>query len=118
MIAGGSAAAVEYTVFIGLHFFIGDRFLIISQSISFLCGFAVSFILNKKWVFKSDGDSKKELTKYAILALINLTLSDLLMLLFVHKVHIVFWLAKFIIMALVAAWNYIIYQKIVFAKEV
>lgn len=114
LISGISAATTEYTVFLLLHIIISDKLIIISQSVSFLCGFVVSFVLNKKWVFKSSGNTKNELIKYASLATINLILSNILIWILISNIHIVFWLAKFIVMALVATWNYIIFQKIIF----
>ncbi len=117
LVSGISAAAVEYVIFLCLHMIISDKFLIISQSVSFLCGFAVSFLLNKHWVFQSNGRTKQELFRYATLALINLILSNIFMWLLVVNVHILFWIAKFIVMIIIATWNYFIFQKLIFQNN-
>jgi len=46
-----------------------------------------------------------------------LILSNILMQLFVNKLSIVFWFSKFMVMALIAAWNYVVYQKLVFTHK-
>ena len=117
LISGGSAASTEYAVFILLYTTIGDRMLIVCQTISFICGFIVSYILNRNWVFKSDNKKKDELIRYSVLALINLILSNIIIWSLTYGLHATFWFAKFIVMALVATWNYIIFQKIIFNNK-
>lgn len=117
LISGIAAAIVEYSVFLWLHSIVGDKMIIASQSVSFLCGLMVSFVLNKNWVFKSDGNIKNELARYLILALINLFLSNILIWLLTSEMYVIFWFAKFIAMASVAIWNYIIFQKIIFKNN-
>lgn len=117
LITGGSAAVVEYVVFLGLHYITDGRLLVMCQSISFMCGFIVSFTLNRRWVFKSDGNPKKELIKYTSLAFINLVLSNLILLFLVNDVKIVSYIAKVLVMGLIAIWNYIIYQNFIFVDK-
>ena len=116
LISGGSAAVVEYGVFVAiLHF--TPVAVVVAQTVSFLCGFVISFLLNKKWVFKSDGNSKKELIQYSILAATNLVLSNVVLWLMISIVGLFFWIAKLVVMAMVATWNYFIFQKIIFKHE-
>lgn len=117
LISGATAALVEYVVFLALHAIQGPEWIIFSQSISFMCGFVVSFLLNKNWVFKSVGGTSRELQKYSILAGVNLILSNLALWLFVDTLAVVFWAAKFIVMAMVATWNYFIFQRIIFRSK-
>lgn len=117
IITGVSAASVEYIIFVGLQVLTGERYLIICQSVSFMCGFVVSFLLNKRWVFRSSGRPKEEIVRYSILALINLFISNIVLWAFVMEIHIVFWLAKFLVMATIATWNYFIYKRIVFSNK-
>ena len=72
LISGGSAAGVEYLVFILLQMTLGKSWVLASQTVSFACGFIVSFLLNRSWVFRSSGDMKPELLKYILVAGINL----------------------------------------------
>ena len=51
----------------------------VAKPIGYLCGMANSFVVNKKWTFKTDSkDTKKELAKFIIVNLCMLGLSLLL----------------------------------------
>lgn len=115
LIAGGSAAAVEYAVFLVMMLLSSAAaFVVVSQIASYLCGFVVSFWLQRNWVYKSAGPLKKELTKYLLLALINLLLSGGVIWLLVDVGSVQPFIAKIIVMIMVAAWNYVIFGKIIF----
>jgi len=116
LISGITAATVEYSIFLALLGF-ANATLITAQTLSFTVGFIISFLLNKKWVFKSKGSIFVELPKYLILALINILLSNVAMWLLVDMLHIKNWLAKALVMAAVASWNYFIFQKIIFRNH-
>ena len=112
ILSGSLAATAEFSSFlVCTHIF--SMTLPVSQSISFLFGLTVSYLLNKFWVFKSKGRVKDELPKYVILAVLNLLLSNVLIVL-LHTAGFVAWLAKLIVMASVASWNFLIFQKIIF----
>ena len=81
-----------------------------------MCGFAVSFLLNKYWVFQSDQSSKGELAKYALLAGINLFLTNIVIHLLADQLHVVQWMSKLIVMGMVATWNYVIFSKLIFGE--
>ena len=118
LVSGATAAAVEYGTFLVLYTVLFDeQYLVVAQSISFMAGFIVSFLLNKHWVFQTKGKSNSELVRYTILAGVNLLLSNILLLLLTSELGIIYWLAKFIIMATIAIWNYVIFQKIVFKSK-
>lgn len=117
LISGGSAAAVEYAAFIALQFALGSDWLLVSQSISFACGFVVSFLLNRHWVFQSDGHAGSELVKYGVVAAINLAAGNLLILLMVGRAGIHPLIAKFLIMGMIAMWNYLVFSRLVFRKR-
>ncbi len=88
--------------------------LAIAQSVSFLMGMFVSFFLNKYWSFRSDGPAKREFARYAMLAVVNLLLSNLMLWGLVSGFGMVAWLAKLVVMALIACWNFVIFQRLVF----
>ena len=90
--------------------------LIASQTISFLCGFVVSFLLNRAWVFKSKEKASRQLMKYGLLAAINLVLTNLVMNCMVYVLHVNSLIAKISVMAMVAVWNYIIFSKLIFQQ--
>lgn len=117
LISGGSAAAIEYAVFIALQLALGQKWLFANQSLSFICGFVVSFLLNRHWVFQSDGDAREELLKYGVVAAINLTASNGIIFLLTVPASMHPLIAKLLIMGMVAAWNYLIFSKLVFSKK-
>lgn len=114
LISGGTAALVEYTVFLLLQNWQGAHWLLASQSISFGCGFLVSFLLNRSWVFKSKGGASSELFRYALLAAINLVASNGAIAVMVNGLGVPVPAAKFLVMGMVAAWNYLIFSRLIF----
>lgn len=116
LLSGGSAAATEYLVFIGLQTMLGPDALILNQSFSFACGFIVSFVLNRLWVFKSGGTWAGDLMRYGLLALINLVLGNVAISLLVGPAGLHPLVAKLAVMVLVAAWNYVIFSRVVFRQ--
>lgn len=114
LLSGGSAAAAEYVVFIALQGALGFAWLVLSQSTSFACGFVVSFLMNRHWVFRSQGNWRGELARYGALAAINLVLGNLTMLLLVDHLRMHVLLAKLVVMGMIAAWNYLIFSRLVF----
>ncbi|MBH1627778.1 MULTISPECIES: GtrA family protein [Stenotrophomonas] len=117
LISGGSAAAVEYTAFFLLQATLGPSWLLTNQSLSFACGFVVSFLLNRHWVFHSEGKAGQELLKYGIVAGINLAAGNLAMLLMVGSAGMYPLIAKFLVMGMIAAWNYLVFSRLVFSDS-
>ncbi len=114
LISGGTAALVEYAVFLLLQNGEEYQSLIASQTISFACGFVVSFAMNRAWVFRSQGAMGGELARYALLAAINLVASNAALALLVNVLGVAAPLAKFLVMGMVAAWNYLLFSRIIF----
>ena len=114
LVSGGTAALVEYAAFLLLQAVQGPEKLVLSQSVSFGCGFVVSFLLNRSWVFRSEGGMGGELARYATLAVINLIASNIALGLLVNALHLPPPLAKFLDMGMVAVWNYVIFSRLVF----
>ncbi|WP_421569126.1 GtrA family protein [Stenotrophomonas sp. PD6] len=117
LISGGSAAATEYLVFIALQELPGQDSLVLSQSVSFAAGFAVSFLLNRLWVFQSAGSWSGDLAKYGALAAINLVLGNLALGLLVGPAGLHPLLAKLVVMVMVAVWNYAVFSKVIFRQR-
>lgn len=114
---GGTAAGVEYIVFLGLHFFLGPSWIFLSQTISFLCGFLVSFLLNRSWVFSNKTNTRLQLVKYTILACFNLVLTNGILWILVDKIGVHYLVAKIIVMAMVATWNYFFFSRLIFVNK-
>ncbi|MGV8960573.1 MAG: GtrA family protein [Stenotrophomonas sp.] len=117
LISGGSAAGVEYATFIALQLALGSSWLLASQSISFGCGFIVSFALNRRWVFQSSWHLGSELTTYGLVAAINLGLGNLAIYMLTGPAEVHPLLAKFAVMGMIAGWNYRIFSRFVFRKS-
>lgn len=117
IIVGGSAALTEYVIFLYLNALLGVGVIVGSQIVSFLCGFVVSFALNRQWVFKSNNPMKRALLQYSALAAINLVLTSMLIQMLTHTFGVVEWLAKLGVMGCVVLWNYAIFNTLIFAKR-
>ena len=117
IVSGISAAGVEYAIFLMLQLTVAENNILLSQTVSFLSGFFVSFSLNKYWVFSSSKGHRSEIGKYAVLAIINLILTNSVIYAAVEYAHIAQWLAKLVVMAMVASWNYVIFSRIIFGRS-
>jgi len=113
IISGGLAAITEYSTFFLLIHFVHLP-LIESNVISFLSGFVVSFLLNRSWVFASNGKIRRQLVAYLILASVNLVLSNVLLLCFVQILTLPALVAKIISMVIIASWNYVFFSRFIF----
>lgn len=113
--SGITAATVEYLSFVLLYQY-AIRALILSNIASFGLGLVASFVLNKMWVFKHNGDTKRQLIRYGLLALVNVMLSTILVWLAVSLLDVPGWCAKLFVMALIATWNYLLFAKFIFAE--
>lgn len=117
LVSGGSAAAAEYAAFIALQWLLSEDRLFINQSLSFACGFVVSFLLNRTWVFRSSGAVSGELVKYGVIAGFNLLAGNLAIGLLVGPLQLNQYVAKLLVMVLIASWNYLIFSKLVFRQR-
>ena len=112
--SGGIAATTEYTSFLLLHKV--GLLLFYANALSFSCGLVISFLLNKHWVFSHKGAYSKQFVMYATLAVINLIISSVVIVLLVHVFNLPPLVAKLCVMVMVASWNFIIFQKVIFKK--
>ncbi|HEL2966977.1 MULTISPECIES: GtrA family protein [Stenotrophomonas maltophilia group] len=117
LISGGTAAAVEYLVFLLIQLSLGERWLVLSQTLSFGCGFVASFLLNRSWVFRSSGAMKAELLKYGAIAAFNLVAGNAAMLLLTGPADLDQYISKLLVMGCIAGWNYLIFSKLIFKQQ-
>lgn len=117
LISGGTAATIEYVVFILLQRAMGLDWLILSQSASFGCGLVASYLLNRAWVFKSSNQASGELIKYLALAAVNLVIGNIAITALTGPAGMNQYVAKAIVMVFVAAWNYIIMSTVIFRSR-
>ncbi len=111
--AGMSAFLGEYAVFRVL-FDLARVQKFLANSVAMFIGFWISFLLNRFWSFKSRKKFLKQLLLYSVLFCVNLVLSNLLMLIMSDKLQMSPSLSKIIIMVMIAAWNFIIFKKVIY----
>lgn len=84
LVGGGSAVIVDYVTYKILLLIGWDVSL--AKAVSYVCGAAVGFVINKLWTFESKGFSKVEIVKYIVLyafsAVVNAGINKLVILIF------------------------------------
>jgi putative flippase GtrA len=118
LIAGGTAFGIEYVSFLCL-FYLFDVSIILSNTISFLIGFFISFVFNRSWTFKAGSQYRwaahHQLIAYFTLATFNLGASNVIVVVLHSFIPAVF--CKFIAGACIAAWNFVIFKKTIFSTH-
>lgn len=109
IVCGGVSAGLEFLVFAVLYQLTE---IYISAFVSFLCGLVASYLLNKYIVFKKKGTTGVEVTQFVILGLVNSQISSLMTIGLAFVVPAI--VAKFISIVLIAVWNFIIMNTIIF----
>ncbi|MCA9301703.1 GtrA family protein, partial [Candidatus Saccharibacteria bacterium] len=118
LVSGGTAFTIEYGSFLAL-FYLLKFGSITSNTVSFILGLLTSFLLNRLWVFSGDNyqhSSSRQLFSYIILALFNLLLTNVAMI-YVVNLGIGAYIAKVILIVMVASWNYIIFKTLIFKND-
>lgn len=111
IISGGTAALVEYAVFVICTLSLA---LEISNVISFMAGLVVSFLLNKIWVFGVSNNTARQMSYYFILSVVNVTIGTGAILLLVNYIGVWRYVSKIVVMVMIATWNFFIYKKLIF----
>ena len=117
VISGGASYLIEFTFFIITMAL--SNMLFLSNSLSFACGFIISFYLHKKWSFKGGEHKHKthtQLSGYAVLAAVNLALTNVLIGIITHSWHVKPAVAKLLVMLCIVIWNYVIMSRLLFKK--
>jgi putative flippase GtrA len=87
---------------------------------SFMAGLVVSFGLNKLWVFESRGDSIarsiRQLLLYGLLLVANIVFTYYFIAALQHRFSIDPRMSKLASIAIVTAWNYLLYSRVIFLK--
>ncbi len=122
-IVGGFGFALDYGIF-SLLFAILSRTTpfhdataaVIATTISQVCTAILGFYLNLKWSFKDGGDSAthKKAIRFFVLAGWNYLFSAFAIYFMVHDLHIIPYLAKIIVVAIIVCWNFLLYKFVVY----
>lgn len=114
-IAGGVAFTLEYGFFLVLVYSVAVK-PEVANIVSFSIGLISSFLLNKLWVFghqQQNARSRLQAILYISLAVSNLALTTVGLHLLIENGTPAF-AAKFLLIGLVACWNFFIFQKVIF----
>lgn len=116
--SGGLAALTCLSAFYILITFFHIWYLLAS-AISFLLSVAVGFYLQKYLTFENfpKENIKKQAVLFLIISLANLLINVILMLFFVNYLAIPKVLAEVFTLAILACWNFFVYQKFVFVNK-
>lgn len=116
--SGSSAFLLEYGSFL-IIFYHFHLTIIFSNTISFVLGFITSFILNRIWVFGHKEQNKQvihQISLYLIIACVNLTITNIAIH-FLVDASVPAFIAKIMLVILVAIWNFGIYKKVIFSHN-
>jgi putative flippase GtrA len=116
LISGGCAAVTEYGIFYLLTSGF-DLYILLANTISFMGGLLVSFLLNRQWVFRSTNSKRDEFIKYSVLAMVNLIISNGIIHILADTIGNNEMIAKLITMIMIAAWNYLIFSRLIFGTN-
>lgn len=122
-IVGVSAFIVEYLSFLLLISATKSPYaLTIAQSASFCLGLIVSFLGSRLFTFKNSkniytNSASKQFAAYSVLALINLSLSNVIIFLLVHYMLLAPLIAKICVMIMIVSWNFLIFNKLIFKSN-
>jgi putative flippase GtrA len=117
ILSGGIGAAVN----IGGLYILSDVFkmhYLIGSTISFVLSLIVSFLLQKNFTFQnSEHDSKKitaQFSMFAVVALINVIINEILLYFFVHELTINHIYAAILSSAIIAVESFFAYRYLIF----
>jgi putative flippase GtrA len=118
MVAGEIAALSNLVLFyIFLNWF--HIWYLIASIASFILSVVVGFYLQKHLTFKDVNKSEtlRQAGIFFLVSMVNLGINILLMLLFVEVFKLDKILSKIFTLAILACWNYFVYEKFVFNKK-
>jgi putative flippase GtrA len=112
LVVGGSTALGDFLLF--LFFYRALQFDIMLANITAVStATCLNFFLNREWSFHSGAGIKRSLILYFALFLFNTAFGTLAIRLLTGLGLPAVW-AKLMMMALITAWNFILYRKVIF----
>jgi len=116
VLSGGLSVVIEYISFLLLILFTP---LLVANSISFVIGIGSGFVFHKLWSFAGNHSLKTahQVLAYCLVAAFNFLATNFIISFLVYSISLAPALAKIITMAVVAAWTYVLFNKLVFRSE-
>lgn len=117
-ISGCTAAFTNIGLLYVLTDFIGVWY-VLSEIISFIVAFMISFTLQKYWAFqdRSQEGVHRQAISFFVVAIFNLLLNTALIYILVEYLHLHYVVAQFLIGILIAVENFFLYQFLIFNKK-
>ena len=113
LVVGFSTVGLETLVLWILKEYIGIN-LIVANTMAYTISFVFNFYLNRTWSFNSKSDISFQLKAYGILFVFNLFASNMIIHLLTNVVGLYYMLSKFISIAMIVSWNFILYKKVIY----
>lgn len=116
LVTGGTSFIAEYGSFL-LLVYAHSMSAWAGQAISYCIGLVVNFLLLRYWTFRHQNKDKASthLVKYGLLVAFNLPATTLLIHLLTNA-GLAAFLAKIVVVAAAALWNYSVYDKLIFKE--
>lgn len=118
LLTGGLTFAVDYLVLV-ICYYVFSLPLWVATSLGYLGGLCVSFYVNRTWVFGARGKQRKmtrQLVEYVSLLLFNYVFTVFAIRL-LDNLGVPPAISKIVITATIAGWNYLVYNKVIFAHD-
>lgn len=116
VLAGGFSFVFEYVVFMSVVYGFGFA-PEVGQAASYISTLIVNFLILRSWAFKpkKGGKMRQHLVKYGLLVAFNLPATTLLIG-WLTTMGLAAAISKFVVVALTAVWNYLVYDKLIFKQ--
>lgn len=115
-VTGGLNTIIDFAVTTALNALLHIN-INVAKTVGYLCGMVNSFVVNKKWTFKTDDkETKRELVKFALVNLCMLGLSLLLINTFKSTLQIGDTFANVLSTGIVMVINFLVSNFWVFKK--
>ncbi len=106
-VVGGINTVIDYLIFSALIYLLHVHYLA-ANIVSFSVAVTNSYILNRRWTFRRGSQQwRSEAAKFFIINIIALGISELLLHLFVERLHVSELLAKAMAIIVVLFWNFV-----------
>lgn len=118
LITGGLAFTADYILLLACYYvFLLPLWL--ATTLGYLGGLCVSFLVNRTWVFGEHGKQRKmtrQLVEYVLLLLFNYVFTVFAIRIF-DSLGVSPAISKIVVTAMIAGWNYIIFNKVIFSQD-
>lgn len=116
--AGGLTFGVEYATFL-VAYYVFDMSGVWANTVSFALALTVNFLLNRLWVFRAGaigGAWRKQTAQYLVLACVNYMITNIGLQIFISA-GLPAFAVKLGFIVLIACWNFLLFQKYIFATK-